>query len=110
MACRLRGDKQHPATSAEMAARLDDWCCMALVAKITGLRQFVKTLQSHRTGICNYAAHPITTERLEAGNISIDLLRKCARGLRGTEYFKLKIFQLNTPDAPSFLYPAARMS
>ena len=68
-----------PASPTEMATRLDDWCGMVLAAKITGLNKFVKTLQSHRTGICNYAAHPITTARLEAGNVSIGLLRKRAR-------------------------------
>ncbi len=61
---------QRPATPAEMAARLDDWYGMARAAKITSLNKFVKTLQSHRTGICNYAAHPITTARLEAGNVT----------------------------------------
>ena len=70
----------------------------------------MKTLLSHRTGICNYAAHPITTARLEAGNVSIGLLRKRARGLQDTDYFKLKIFQTNTPDTPSFLYSALRTS
>lgn len=85
-----------PASAAEMAARLDDWCGMAKAAKITGLSAFVKTLQAHRTGICAYADHPITTARLEAGNVSIGLLRKRARGFRDTAYFKLKILQLNT--------------
>jgi len=95
---------QPHSTSAEMTARLDDWCGMAQAANITGLASFVKTLQSHRTGICAYADHPITTSRLEAGNVSIALLRRRARGLRDMEYFKLKIFQLNTEDTPSFLY------
>lgn len=101
---------QRPATPTEMAARLNDWCGMAQAAKITGLSAFVKTLQSHRTGISNYAAHPITTARLEAGNVTIGLLRKRARGLRDTQYFQLKIFQLNTPDSPSFLYVALSTS
>ncbi|MBK7815692.1 MAG: transposase [Rhodocyclaceae bacterium] len=68
-------------------------------------------------GICAYAAHPITTARLEAGNVAIGLLRRRARGFRDTGYLKLKIYQLNTPDQPSFLYAnvpppdsAARMS
>lgn len=95
---------QPHSTVAEMTQRLDDWCGMAKAAKITGLASFVKTLQSHRTGICAYADHPITTSRLEAGNVSIALLRRRARGLRDMEYFKLKIFQLNTEDTPSFLY------
>ena len=95
---------QPGSTPAEMTQRLEDWCGMAKAAKITGLAAFVKTLQSHRTGICAYAGHPITTSRLEAGNVSIALLRRRARGLRDMEYFKLKIFQLNTKDTPSFLY------
>jgi transposase len=95
---------QQPTTNAAMAARLDDWCGMAKAAQINGLNKFVKTLQSHRTGICAYAEHPITTSRIEAGNVSIALLRRRARGYRDTEYFKLKILQLNVPDAPSFFY------
>ncbi len=106
-----------PVSPADMAARLDDWCGMARAAKIASLGKFVKTLQSHRSGICAYAAHPITTARLEAGNVAIGLLRRRARGFRDTGYLKLKIHQLNTPDQPSFLYAnvpptasAARMS
>ena len=95
---------QPHSTVAEMTQRLEDWCGMARAAKITGLAAFVKTLQSHRTGICAYADHPITTSRLEAGNLSIALLRHRARGFRDMAYFKLKIFQLNTEDTPSFLY------
>jgi transposase len=99
---------------AAMNQRLDDWCGMAEAARITGLAKFVKTLQAHRTGICAYADHPITTWRLEAGNVSIALLRRRARGFRDMEYFKLKILQLNTKDTPSFLYntgtPAAPLT
>ena len=93
-----------PTSPADMAARLDDWCGMARAAHITGLTKFAKTLQAHRTGICNYAAHPITTARLEAGNVAIGLIRKRARGIADTEYLKMKIMQLNTPDQPSFLF------
>jgi transposase len=98
---------QPGSTFAAMAARLDDWCGMATTAHIAGLNKFVKTLQVHRTGICAYADHPITTSRLEAGNVSIALLRRRARGFRDMEYFKLKIFQLNTRDTTSFLYNRA---
>lgn len=95
---------QPESTPADMAVRLDDWCGMAKAAGITGLSRFVKTLQSHRSGICAYADHPITTARLEAGNVSIALLRRRARGFRDMAYLKLKILQLNTEDIPSFLY------
>ncbi len=105
---------QPNSTPAEMVRRLDDWCGMATAAKIAGLAKFVKTLQAHRTGICAYASHPITTSRLEAGNVSIALLRRRAKGFRDMAYFKLKILQLNTKDAPSFLYnpvtPAAPLT
>ncbi len=93
-----------PTSPVEMTSRLDDWCGMAREAKIPGLAKFAKTLQSHRTGICNYAAHSITTARLEAGNVAIGLIRKRARGIADTEYLKMKILQLNTPDQPSFLF------
>lgn len=95
---------QSGSTPTEMAARLDDWCGMARATRITGLTRFVKTLQAHRSGICAWADHPITTSRLEAGNVSIALLRRRARGFRDMAYLKLKIFQLNTEDTPSFLY------
>jgi len=95
---------QPNSTPAAMAQRLDDWCGLAKAANIAGLNKFVKTLQSHRSGICAYADHPITTSRLEAGNVSIALLRRRARGFRDMAYFKLKILQLNAEDTPSFLY------
>jgi len=95
---------QPDSTFAAMAVRLDDWCGMAFATRMSGLAKFVKMLQAHRTGICAYASHPITTSRLEAGNVSIALLRRRARGFRDMTYFKLKIFQLNTRDTPSFLY------
>ena len=95
---------QPNSTQAAMAARLDDWCGIATAAKIAGLAAFVKILVGHRTGICAYADHPITTSRIEAGNVSIALLRRRARGFRDTDYFKLKILQLNTEDTPSFLH------
>ena len=79
-----------------------------MAAKITGLGKFVKTLQSHRSGICAYADHPITTARLEAGNVAISLLRRRARGLRDTTYLKLKIYQLNTRIRHRSSMPASR--
>jgi len=100
----LQGLWRQPVSATDMATRLDDWCGMAKAAKITGLAKLVKTLESHRTGICAYADHPITTARLEAGNVAIGLLRRRARGFRDTAYLQLKIYQLNTPDQPSFLY------
>ena len=93
-----------PVTEFEMTTRLHDWCAIADAAKISGLAKFVKTLRSHRSGICAWATHPISTARLEAGNVSIALLRRRARGFRDTDYLKLKIYQTNTPDSPSMLF------
>jgi transposase len=95
---------RQPASQADMTIRLLDWCGMAEAAKISGLAKFVKTLRAHRTGICAWAEHPISTARLEAGNVSIALLRRRARGFRDTDYLKLKIYQTNTPDTPSMLF------
>ena len=93
-----------PVSASEMTARLIDWCGIADAAKISGLSKFVKTLRSHQSGICAWATHQIGTARLEAGNVSIALLRRRARGFRDIDYLKLKIYQTNTPDAPSMLF------
>jgi len=95
---------QQPASSVEVAARLDYWRGMACAAKITGLAKFAYTSQSQGIGICNYAAHPLTTASLEDGNVAIGLIRKCARGIADTEYLEMKALPLDTPDQPSFLF------
>ena len=56
------------------------------------------------TGICNYAKYKLTSARIEAGNVSIGLIRKRARGIRDTEYFKLKIRQTSVPDDKGMFY------
>jgi transposase len=38
------------------------------------------------------------------GNVSIGMIRKRARGIRDTEYFKLKIRQSSIPDNQSMFY------
>jgi transposase len=42
--------------------------------------------------------------RIEAGNVSIGMIRKRARGIKDTEYFKLKIRQSSMPDEQSMFY------
>lgn len=80
-----------PTSSAVMAQRLDDWCVMteATATGLAPMKRFVRTMRNHRTGICDYAEHPITTARLESGNIAVGVIRKRARGLFDLEYFKL---------------------
>jgi len=93
-----------PASVAHMRQRLDQWCDLANATNLAPMRHFVAMMQRHRTGICNYAAHPITTARLEGGHVAIGLIRKRARGLLDTDYFKLKIQQSAVPEPPLGLY------
>lgn len=93
-----------PASITIMGQRLAQWCALAQATDLTPLKRFVAMLQRHRIGICNYAAHPITTARLEGGHVAIGLIRKRARGLLDTVYFKLKIRQSATPELPLGLY------
>ncbi len=70
-------------------------------------QNFAKYLRRHCVGICNYAKHKLTSARIEAGNIRIGMIRKRARGIRDTAYFKLKIRQSSLPDKDSMFYFAA---
>ena len=88
----------------EMQAALESWCQMADLTNMIYMKKFAKSLRRHREGICNYAKHPLTTARIEAGNVGIGLIRKRARGIRDTEYFKLKIRQLSVKDNTSMFY------
>lgn len=95
---------QEPATPTEMAQHLEHWCAMAEATRLAPMKRFAALLRNHREGICNYAKHPITTARLEAGNVAIGMIRKRARGLLDTEYFKLKIRQSALPEPELGLY------
>lgn len=96
------------ATSYEsMAEQLESWCQIADQSNMIYLKKFAKSLRYHCVGICNYAKHKLTSARIEAGNISIGMIRKRARGIRDTEYFKLKIRQSSLPDKRSMFYMAA---
>lgn len=91
----------------QMAGQLESWCQVADQSNMLYLKKFAKSLRRHRVGICNYAKHKLTSARIEAGNISIGMIRKRARGIRDTEYFKLKIRQSSLPDNTSMFYIAA---
>ena len=88
----------------EMAAQLENWCQIADASNMTYLKKFAKSLRRHCIGICNYAKHQLTSARIEAGNVAIGMIRKRARGIRDTEYFKLKIRQSSLPDDHSMFY------
>lgn len=95
---------QAPATATEMARRLEHWCTLAEATRLAPMKRFAAMLRNHREGICNYATHRITTARLEAGNVAIGMIRKRARGLLDTDYFKLKIRQSALPEHDLGLY------
>jgi transposase len=87
-----------------MQEELEKWCQIADQSNMPYLKKFAKSLRKHCQGICNYAKHKLTSARIEAGNISIGMIRKRARGARDTEYFKLKIRQSFLPDDQSMFY------
>lgn len=95
---------QAPGGIRAMAARLHQWCKLARETGLAPLRQFAAMLERHADGICQYARHPITNGRVEARNVSIGMIRKRARGLLDTDYFKLKIRQASMPEPPLGLY------
>lgn len=97
-------------TYQQMAYRLDVWCQLAKATRIMSVQGFVSMLQDHKEGICNFAKYDrLTSSVIEAGNVSIGLLRRRARGIRDTEYFKLKIKQLSVPEVNSMLYPSVKL-
>ncbi len=85
----------------EMAKQLENWYQIADQSNMLYLKKFAKSLRKHCVGICNYAKHKLTSARIEAGNIAIGMIRKRARGIRGTEYFKLKIRKSSLSDNES---------
>lgn len=90
-----------------MQRQLEAWCEIADQSTMLYLKKFAKSLRRHCVGICNYAKHKLTSARIEAGNISIGMIRKRARGIKDTEYFKLKIRQSSLPDDQSMFYLTA---
>ncbi len=94
-------------TSSEnttMQQRLELWCELAQQTNMTYIRKFALSLDKHKKGICNYEKHPLTSARIEAGNVAIGMIRKRARGIRDTQYFKLKIRQTSVSDQGDMLY------
>ncbi len=59
------------------------------------------------TYLVDQIKHPLTSARIEAGNVSIGMIRKRARGIRDTDYFKLKIRQTSVADDRSMIYADA---
>lgn len=92
-----------------MTTALEAWCQLEKSTGILSLNNFADALLERKVGICNYAKYKLTNARVEAGNVSIGLLRRRARGVRDTDYFKLKIRQTSVPDTHSIFYPKIKL-
>ena len=97
-------------TFESMDSQLETWCQLADSTNLFALRDFAKSLRAHRVGICNYAKYGLTSARIEAGNVAIGMLRKRARGIRDTDYFKLKIRQTSMKERYSIFYPDVKLT
>lgn len=53
--------------------------------------------------------YKLTNARVEAGNVPIGLLRRRARGVRDTDYFKLKSRQTSILETHSTIYPEIKL-
>ena len=73
-----------------MVAALKAWCRLAKSTRVLSLSNFADALLERKVGICNYGKYKLTNARVEAGNVSIGLLRRRARGVKDIDYFKLK--------------------
>ena len=93
-----------------MEQSLEGWCRLAESTNILALHNFATGLRLHKVGICNYAKYKLTSARIEAGNVSIGMIRRRARGVRDTEYFKLKIRQTSLPATHSVFYPKINLT
>jgi len=82
-------------TREEAERFLTSWATRAWATTIQPLRQFVKTLLGHRTGILNWFEFRISTGPLEGFNNKIKVLKRKAYGYRDMEYFALKIYALH---------------
>lgn len=90
-----------------MGEQLEQWCQLAEQTNMAYIKRFAQSLRRHKVGICNYAKYQLTSARIEGGNVSIGMIRKRARGIQDTDYFKLKIRQTSVPDDQSMFYISA---
>lgn len=91
-------------TFDEMLSGINAWRDLAYETNMYYLIKFADMLHRHCDGIANYAKHRLTSAIIEAGNVGIGMIRKRARGIRDTEYFKLKIRQSSLNDPSSMFY------
>ncbi|WP_291621792.1 transposase [Colwellia sp.] len=83
---------------------------ITIVFYSTKLHNFATGLRIHKVGICNDGKYKLTSARIEAGNVPIGVIRRRSRGVRDTEYFKLKIRQTSLPATYSVFYPKINLT
>ncbi len=81
---------------AAAEAHLNDWIVRAESSGIRILKDFARTLRTHRAGVLAYYDHPISTGPLEGTNNKIKTLQRQAYGFRDRRFFILKIYALHT--------------
>jgi transposase len=77
-------------------AHLQDWIARAEASGIRILKDFAKTLSSHKQGILAYYDHRISTGPLEGTNNKIKTMQRQAYGFRDKAFFMLRIYALHT--------------
>ena len=82
-------------SKVEAAVELEEWIQAAEATGIRVLRQFAKTLRSHRRGILNYYDYRISSGPMEGTNNKIKTMTRSAYGYRNKQYFKLKLHALH---------------
>jgi transposase len=75
--------------------KLLDWYHQAMASGIRVLQDFARTLLAHADGILAWYDHPISTGPLEGTNNKIKTLTRQHYGLRDSEFFTLKLYQLH---------------
>lgn len=83
-------------TKVTAGVHLDDWIGRAEASGIRILKDFAKTLRTHRKGILAYYDHRISTGPLEGTNNKIKTLQRQAYGFRDRAFFMLRIYALHT--------------
>jgi len=81
---------------AAAEAHLQDWIARADASGIRILKDFAKTLRTHRRGILAYYDHRISTAPLEGTNNKIKTLQRQAYGFRDRTFFVLRIYALHS--------------
>lgn len=75
--------------------KLLDWYYQAMESGVRVLQDFARTLLAHADGILAWYDYPISTGTLEGTNNKIKTLNRQHYGLRDSEFFILKLYQLH---------------